>query len=412
MRRYSCIIIGAGPAGLAAAIAAARAGGPVAVLEKNATPGRKLLLAGGGRANLTDPSSPSLDALPAYGRAGRFLRQALAAFSLEAFLKGLCVETEREAEGLRKGCFYVRGGARRLLDALLREAEGLGVEMVFGAPVRSTVRLPDGGFELRTARGNWRCQRLILATGGMTYPSTGSTGDGYRLAEGLGHEVEPPRPALCALVTAPDFPKLAGVAVADACVTLRCDGRRIASRRGGLLFTHDGLSGPVVLDLSLELARAVTSAEETAGVGIITDLSPAMPRERLLDEFMLVAKARPKRSLANAGLGGALSARLAAELARRAGIDPARPVGQISRREFGALASSIKSLAFRIASPLDPDASMVTVGGVSTKQLDPRTMESRIVPGLRFAGELLAPAGPCGGYNLLMAFATGCAAGR
>jgi hypothetical protein len=411
MENRYCIIVGAGPAGLSAAIAAARGGQSVVVLEKNAQPGRKLLLAGGERANLIDPALTALNTMEAYGRSGRFLRQALASFSWAEFLKELGVETERQEDGLRRGSIYVRGGARRLLDALLAEAGKLGVEMVPGATVRTAARLPDGGFEVRTARLDWKCSRLIIATGGMTYPSTGSSGDGYRLAAIFGHEVEVPRPALGALVTEPTFPSIAGVSVSDASMTLRRDGRKLVTKRGPLLFTHQGVSGPAVLDLSLELARASTSPEEVPGTQLVVDLSPDMSRDHIIKEFLAASRARPKRRLENTRLFATLSARLVAELARRAGIDAARRLGQISRREFAALVGNVKALTMIISKPLDPHGAMVTVGGVVTKRLDPYTMESRILPGLCFAGEVLAPAGPCGGYNLLMAFATGYAAG-
>ena len=329
MRNCSCIIVGAGPAGLSAAIAAARGGQSVVVLEKNAQPGRKLLLAGGERANLIDPALTALNTMEAYGRSGRFLRQALASFSWAEFLKELGVETERQEDGLRRGSIYVRGGARRLLDALLAEAGKLGVEMVPGATVRPAARLPDGGFEVRTARLDWKCSRLIIATGGMTYPSTGSSGDGYRLAAIFGHEVEVPRPALGALVTEPSFPSIAGVSVSDASMTLRRDGRKLVTKRGPLLFTHQGVSGPAVLDLSLELARASTSPEEVPGTQLVVDLSPDMSRDHIIKEFLATSRARPKRRLENTRLFATLSARLVAELARRAGIDAARRRGQI-----------------------------------------------------------------------------------
>ncbi len=411
MAEQSCIIVGAGPAGLAAAIAVARGGRGVVVLEKNARPGRKLLLAGGGRANLTDPDLPSLDAAEAYGRSGRFLHQALASFSLAEFLKELGVGTEREEGGPRGESVFVRGGSRRLLDALLAGAERSGVEVVCGAAVRAAARLGGGGFEVRTSRRVWKCGRLIVAAGGMTYPSTGSCGDGYRLAGIFGHEVEAPRPALGALATEPCFPDIAGVSAADALITLRRGGRKLAARRGALLFTHRGVSGPPALDLSLEMARAAPP-DDAADMRLVADLSPDLTRERIVDEFLAAAKSRPKRRLENADWCAALPARLTAELAGRAGIPAARRIGQISRREFIALAGNIKSLAMTVVAPPDVNDAMVTLGGVAAKGLDPYTMESRTVPGLRFAGELLAPAGPCGGYNLLMAFATGRAAGK
>ena len=360
---------------------------------------------------MLDPASPALDALEAYGRSGRFLRQTLAAFDWGEFLEKLGVETEREEDGIRSGSIYVRGGARRMLDALLGEARKLGVEIISGEAVISAKKFADGTFEVRTAGLERKCTRLILATGGTTYTSTGSTGDGYRLAESFGHAVETPRPALGAVVTLPSFAKLAGVSVADASVTLRRNGHTIATRRGGLLFTHYGLSGPAVLDLSLELARASGTPEDFAGAQLVADLAPGETREQVEEGFLAISRSRAKRRVENAGLSSTLSARLVTELARLAGIDPTRRMDQIMRREVAALAANVKALVQTVKEPLDPDEAMVTVGGVVTQGLDPHTMESRRVPGLCFAGELLSPAGPCGGYNLLMAFATGQAAG-
>ncbi len=357
------IIVGAGPAGLSAAIAAARGGQSVLVLEKNTQPGRKLLLAGGGRANLIAPASSALNALEAYGRSGRFLRQVLASFSLDEFLEKLGVATELEKEGLRSGSVYVRGGSRRLLDALLSEARRYGAEILSGAAVCTTAQLPDGGFEMSTAHKAWKCRRLIIATGGITYPSTGSSGDGYRMAEIFGHKVDVPRPALCTLVTEPNFPGMAGVSVADASMTLRLKKRKLAAGRGALLFTHHGVSGPSVLDMSLELARALSTPDEISGTQFAADLFPDMSREQLIEEFLAASRDRPKRRLQNAGLIPALSARLRAELGRRSGIDPSRCLGQISRREFAVLAGYVKALTMTIYNPIDPNLAMVTVGG-------------------------------------------------
>ena len=405
MASPDCLVLGAGPAGLSTAIAAARRGLSVAVLEKNDRPGKKLLLTGGGRANLLDPAAPALAALEAYGRSGRFLRQALAAFDPAGFLAGLGVETERDPSGST----YVRGGARRLLEALLAEAERLKVEIVTGAAVRSAVKAEAGAFAVQAARGEFAAaRRLVIATGGMTYPATGSSGDGYALAEGFGHGVEPPRPALGALQTQPCFPALAGVAVPDARLELRDGKRALAETRGPLLFTHEGISGPAALDLSLELARLPTAEPMT----LLADFAPEHSRDELVAALVARARAETKRTLENSGLEGlSIPARLGVELARRSGLDPRRRMGSLSERDFPRLAAAVKALALTVEARPGPEAAMVTVGGVSTRDLDARTLESRLVPGLRFAGELLAPAGPCGGYNLLLAFATGTAAG-
>lgn len=410
MDNYFCIIIGAGPAGLAAAIAAARGRGSVLVIEKKPQPGQKLLITGGGRANVMDSSTQALDALDAFGRSGKFLRQSLASFNWHDFLEDLDIRVEREKSGLREGSVYVRGGAGQLLEALTRAAKLAGVLFATGETIRGALTA-SGGFEITTDSRKLKCSRLVLATGGMTYPATGSSGDGYAIAASLGHDIEPPRPALCALETDPHFPKLAGVAVADALLMLRASGKRIAERRGGLLFTHQGISGPPLLDLSLELARACESPKEVVGAEIIADMLPDVSLERLVESMLTSSQEHPKRFLANAYPLRALSSRFTEDLVRRAGLESTRQMGGISRKDFTSLAKEVKSLTITIRRPLDPNASMVTVGGVRTKEVDPHTMESRLLPGLYFAGELLAPAGPCGGYNLLMAFATGWAAG-
>lgn len=399
-----CIVIGAGPAGLAAAIHSARERLSVRILEKGERPGRKLLMAGGGRANLLDPKCEPVAALDAFGRSGRFLRQTLAAFEHGKFLKSLGVEIEQEPDGK----VYVVGGAKKLLEALLAECARRKVVIEYGAAVTAARRLESGGFAVETSRGEFTADtRLVLATGGMTYPSTGSTGDGYRLAATFGHEVVEPRAALSALVTKPAFPELAGVSVADAALEL-AGGKTAPRARGPLLVTHTGFSGPAALDLSLEMAR------QNVGVGseLRVDLAPAVSRDELAALLVARARAETKRTLENSGLEGLpVPARLGVKLAERAGLDPRRRMGSLSDRDFMKLAGAAKALVVGVQAAPSAEHGMVTVGGISTKNLDPHTMESRLVPGLRFAGELLEPAGPCGGYNLLMAFATGWAAG-
>ncbi len=402
MDPVDCIVIGAGPAGLAAAIAAARGGESVLVLEKNDRAGKKLLLTGGGRCNVWDPARPALEALEAFGKSGLFLRQSLAAFDLSDFLSSLGVEAEPDGDAL-----YVSGGARRMLELLLAAAESCGAEIRSRCAI-SHVGGGESGFAISIDEDVLECRRLILATGGLTYPGTGSSGDGYPWARSLGHKIDVPCPALGALVTEPSFPDLSGISLERAEFSFPTGRKRRCVCAGGLLFTHDGFTGPAALDIGLELVRAGKLEEAQLSL----DLAPGLSSEELTAALIARARSETKRSIGTAGLGETLPVRLLARLADVSGIKPDRRMASISHKEHLKLAATIKGIALRVAAPPPASTSMITVGGVSTEKIDPRSMESRLTPGLFFAGEMLAPAGPCGGYNLLMAFATGVAAGR
>ncbi|MFH1377512.1 MAG: aminoacetone oxidase family FAD-binding enzyme [Planctomycetota bacterium] len=405
------LVVGAGPAGLSAAIAAARCGDTVVLLEKMSRAGLKLLLTGGGRANIAGPGCEIKDLIGSYGRDGRALRQALSAFNFADFLKSILVDIERDADGVTAPA-YIRGGAKQFVKALLSEAERLGITIRYSSPVVDASASPDGGYVVQTTDGDWRCERLILATGGMTYPQTGSTGDGFRLAGQLGCPVITPRPALGGFSTLPAFPELAGISISDVSASVSGIGRIAIRRRGPLLFTHRGVSGPMILNLSVELARLTDSADALTGVPIVFDLSPDQTTEGIVDEGLARAKRSPRRSLSSGAWINGLSARVLSAIIALSGVDGSRPLAQVSKLDFRAVAQRAKSLTFTIREPLDVAASMVTAGGVDIRALDPRTMECVESKGLHMTGELLSPAGDCGGYNLLLAFATGDAAGR
>jgi predicted flavoprotein YhiN len=462
------LIIGAGPAGLAAAIAAAERGSSVTVLEKNELPGRKLLLTGGGRCNLLDPAVDPLDTLDAFGRAGGFYRDAFRSFDVPAFFRRLGVEIVSDpATGMR----HVKGGAKRMLDALLGATGDAGVNLRTGCRVLEVRRAHPSGFDVtilrssedspetfrrpvgesprchseppdssgergisprppvsRGTHGNTRGQiprlaslagddvltqgvaypdRLILATGGMTWPQTGSTGDAYPWLAALGHRIEPPRPALGALATRPCFEDLAGLSPGDVELTLLAAGRRVAVRRGALLFTHRGISGPAPLDLSLDAARL----KREVSLDVALDFLPNVSREKLRAWLARRGSRRASKALDGAPFDAQIPSRLISTLLAQAAIDPASHLDHVSDRQLRNLADSLKKLTLSVVGLEDRDQAIVTLGGVSTKDVDPRTMQSRIVPGLFFAGELIDPAGTCGGYNLLQAFATGRLAG-
>lgn len=392
------LVVGAGAAGLLAAHFAAGRGRRVLIAEKNRRPGVKILISGGGRCNLTTTvSGRELEA--AYGRdGGRWLRHALRAFppaGLRELIEAAGVPLREEA--LEK-VFPVSGRARDVLDALLRLAGGA---MLRGeCPVRALRREGDG-FAAETGAGPLRARSVILAAGGRSYPRTGTTGDGYALARALGHTVTPTLPALAPLrVEAAWVAELAGVTLPD--VELRVEdaaGRELARRRRPLLFTHRGLSGPGPMDVS----GAVEAADSPCAlrVDFLPGLSAADLDRRLREG--------PGRGRASALLPEALPLRLRERLAELAAV-PAR-AAELSREARLRLVEACKELRLPVAGSLGFAKAEVTRGGIPLDEVDPRTMASRVCPGLFVCGELLDLDGPIGGYNFQAAFATGRLAG-
>lgn len=405
--RLDAVVIGAGAAGMIAAIRAAERGRRVLLLEKNPRPGAKILLSGGGRCNLThDTDARGIAA--AFGPPGRFLHSALAAFGprdIVALVEAEGVPTRAEEGGK---IFPSRGGAVDVLEAFLRRLGRSGCDVAPGEPLEDLAR--DGAaFRLSTPRRTLRADRVVVTTGGRSYPACGTTGDGYRWARTLGHTVVPPRPALVPVtVDAPWVPGLRGIAVADAVVRATAPPRRkpLAESRGAVLFAHFGLSGPAVLDVS----RAVSGHADPRALVLECDLLPDLPAPEI--------EGRLRGAVATSGkqrIGGllpeSLPRRLGEALAKRAGVPPARKAAELTKDERGRLVDSIKRLRLPVTGTLGFDRAEVTAGGVALGEVDPRSMESRLVPGLFFAGEVLDLDGPIGGYNLQAAFSTGWAAG-
>jgi predicted Rossmann fold flavoprotein len=411
--RWDVIIIGAGAAGLLAATRAAERGRRALLLEKNPRPGAKLLMAGGGRCNVTHDAD-ARGIAEAFGPPGRFLHPALAAFGphdLVALLEAEGVAVMTEADGR---VFPASGKAADVLAALLARLRRSGCETAFGEPVREMDRA-GGGFRLVTDRRTLFVPAVLLAPGGRSYPACGTTGDGYRWAERLGHAIVPTRPALVPVTTDAAWVRaLRGVAIADAAVRVvsPAGGNGTAAlsppaaRRGAVLFTHTGLSGPAVLDVS----RAVGERPGPRAAALAIDLAPDVPAEALDAQLRRAGTAAGRRRAA-ALLPEALPKRLRDALAAQAGIPPHRTASGLTRAERARLVETLKALRVPLTGTLGYARAEVTAGGVALDEVDPRTMSSRKVPGLAIAGELLDLDGPIGGYNLQAAFSTGWAAG-
>jgi predicted Rossmann fold flavoprotein len=404
------LVIGAGPAGLLAAVTATAAGRRVRVCERMERPGRKLLTTGGGRCNLT--TTTELEGLvAAFGRQGRFLQDAVRAFdpaAIRTFFAELAVPTVVQPDGC---VFPVSQQARDVLDALLRLAARQGVALVPACAVRA-IRVHEGAVAgVETAAGFLAARRVILATGGQSYPALGADGSGFALAAGVGHTLVPPVPALVPLVTEEAWPKrLAGLVLEQARVRLEGRGAARLERVGPVLFTHRGVSGPPVLDLSGAVAARLATPQEAAGVRVL--IAPRPDRDRAawracLDGWRATLGRRAIHNL----LSGELPRKLAETLCELAGLADTM-VAQARREQLETLAQLCAELPLTISRTEGWEHAMVTRGGVALPEVDPRTMASRRVSGLYLAGEVLDLDGPCGGYNLTWAFASGRLAGR
>lgn len=406
---YDLIVVGAGPSGLFCAINSFQKGKRILILEKKNSPGHKLLISGSGQCNITHAGEIS-DFLEHYGDHGRFLRPALLGFTncdlISFFAKsGLGMVQEKGGK-----IFPESMQSRDVLNVLTSQCRKLGVEIKCGEAAKSINRIEDG-FLVSGTGGRYRSRLLVLATGGCSYPATGSSGDGYGFARILGHSISDIGPALSPVIIK-DYPfsDLAGLSFSDLKISLY---RRIKIKdhRGDILFTHDGLSGPGILDLSRYI-RA----------GDLIKISFILEERRGELEKWLVEKSQndggKKMTTALAGMplslppGLQLSVRLTKRLLQISGIASDLQLSQLTREMRNRLIDNLTGLSFVVSDVCGFNAAMCTRGGVLTTEVDPKTMQSRLVQGLYLVGEVLDIDGDTGGYNLQAAFSTGMLAAR
>ncbi|MEQ8200080.1 MAG: NAD(P)/FAD-dependent oxidoreductase [Syntrophomonadaceae bacterium] len=404
------VVIGAGPAGMMAAISAAAGGNRVTILEKKDKVGRKLSITGKGRCNLTAAVDREglIKGMPGNGR---FLYSCFSEFSnqdlIEFFARhGLKVKVER---GQR--VFPESDDAGQVVEVLLRAMREAGVRIINRCEVRGLCLAGGRICGVDTRQGTLAADAVVVATGGLSYPGTGSTGDGYGWAEGLGHKIIGPRPGLVPLVVAETWVRrLQGLALRNTRATsFDAQGRKINKDFGEMLFTHFGLSGPIILSMSRDIAQYIYQEGKT--VRIELDLKPALSEEKL-DERLQRDLNRQSRKLFKNALGDLLPAKMLPVVVDLSGIDPTKPCHQVSRAERQGLGQLLKRLTLTVTATRPIAEAIVTAGGVNVKEVDPRTMQSRLVPGLFFAGEILDVDGYTGGYNLQACFSTGYVAGR
>lgn len=407
MQVYDIAVVGAGPAGIMSCIRAACFKKNVILLERNNCIGKKILLSGKGRCNVTNIASVD-DFIVKFGRQGDFLRSAFSKFfnqDLMDFFKAKGLELKIERQGR---VFPVTDRAASVIEVLNKCLLENKVKVSYNRRVSAIKE--EGLFRLFLEDGRQlSAKQVILATGGRSFSFTGSAGDGFAIAEKLGHSIAPLMPGLVPLRTEETWVKgLKGLTLKNIRLTVKAKNKKIVSNVGELLFTHFGVSGPLVLDLSSSALGLLNEDKEVIlEIDLKPGLSPKQLEERLLREFGIAGK----KSVKNV-LGELLPHRLAGVLVNLLGIDYNKRANQVIREERRSILNMLKSLRLHIAGSLPLEEAMVTCGGVSTKEINPRTMESKIVQGLYFAGELIDGSAPSGGYNLQQAFSTGYLAGE
>lgn len=422
MRTKICVI-GAGPAGLMAAIFSAGAGSATTIIEANTSAGRKLLLTGGGRCNLTHQAGPA-ELVRQFGEKGRFLSYCLYRYPpryVQDFFTDLGLRLRIEKDGC---VFPASDRAGDVRDILVERAKKLGVEFLYDKRVRDIVK-EDNAFVVRIEKEPVYAEKLIIATGGLSWPKTGSTGDGYRFARQLGHTIVGPRASLVPLVVREDWPeqpatrmagKLAGTAVEDVRVSARIDKKKIATE-GAIIFTDDGIGGPAALDMSRHLTGHLPACKKPIAISL--DLAPRVREAELEREIAELIAANPKKKVVNIlsefvprRLSALLcSPRFAGEAGGQADCGDELAAGQLKKDVRKKLVRLVKALPLCVISTRPIDEATVTRGGVSVAEIEPKTMGSKICPNLFFAGEVIDVDGPCGGYNLQMCWSTGALAG-
>lgn len=399
--RYDGIVIGGGPAGIFAAITAARRGKKVLLFERNDRLGKKLLITGKGRCNVTNDCDAG-EVLQNVPRNGRFLFSAMAAYPPEKVKRffeecGCPLKTER---GNR--VFPVSDRSASVLEALQKELRRTGVTVRTG---RVTDILVSDGKVTGVSVGKERFEAdwVILATGGLSYPTTGSTGDGYQMARDLGHMIVPGEGSLVPLEADEDCAQMQGLSLRNVSVKLLDrKGKALFTDFGELLFTHFGVSGPTVLSASAHL--------KGEGCRLVIDLKPALEESKLDERILRDLQMYKNRSMENA-LTDLLPRSMIPVVLKRLEISPDLQANSLNKQQRRALVALLKGFPVQIRGKRPVAEAIITSGGVKVSQIDPKTMGSKIVPGLYFAGEIIDCDAYTGGFNLQIAWATAYAAG-
>lgn len=425
------IVIGGGPAGMMAAITAQKSNNEVTLLEKNATLGKKFSITGKGRCNITSSLENMDDFIKNTPGNGKFLYSSFRNFTNKDIIKLLNIPTKVE-RGNR--IFPVSDKAQDVVNALEKQLKGVKIIKDIKVEEILTENIDDNNnnccnhnfnnnekennnskstiiraIGVKTNKGNYYADKIILATGGKSYPLTGSTGDGYEMAKKLGHTITEIKPSLVAMTVTKnslqDCQELQGLTLKNVSIQLIENKKNIYKDFGEMLFTHFGVSGPIILSASSHLVRT-----KMINPKIIVDMKPALSSEKLEDRILRDFKKYQNKEIKNA-LNDLLPQKMIPVIIRKSNINFEKKVNEITKEERKQLINSIKNFTIEIEGFRSIDEAIITAGGVSIKEINPKTMESKIVKGLYFAGEIIDVDAYTGGFNLQIAYSTGYTAG-
>ena len=408
--QFDVVVVGAGPSGMMAAIRAAQKGARVALVDKKEEPGKKLLMAGNGRCNLTQDQDNVVELSNLY-KNGRFLLSAFNSFrpgSVQEFFAGNGVPTKVEKNGR---VFPVSDRAEDVLGALVNVLKENNITFLYKSHVVDFFLDNEGRIsKIKLKKRELFPKNVIIAVGGKSYPATGSMGDGYEWAAKMGHKIIEPLPVLVPIKIKEDWVgELQGVSAGSVSIAVYQGGKKKFSNEGDLMFTHYGFSGPLALNMSRDIAKLVSQSDDD--IKFILDLKPYLNFEQL-DEIILTDFERNADKKLSNCLHDVFSPKLLDFVLRYSGLDMEKHAAKISRKERHVLVNLVKNLSVTFDSLFGFEMAMATSGGVSTREIDSRTMGSKIVPNLYFAGEIIDVDGPTGGYNLQMCWSTGYLAGE